>query len=102
MTVRRMSQSVPVLSLMVLHRAGRPSMVLGKSATVEAGAFLVDLLVDQLDVEALVPRELVVLAVDQLLVPEAREVDVLDGLRDGAVEAEQQALASRSRRPSPR
>src|SRR4029079_7725160 len=37
------------------------------------------------------PRELEVLALDQLLVPEAREVDVLDSLRDGAVEAEEQA-----------
>src|SRR4029079_13221355 len=56
-------------------------------------ALLVDLLVDQLDVEDLVPRELEVLAVDQLLVPEARGVDVLDVLRDQAVEAEKLILA---------
>ena len=87
-----MAHSVPALSRMVLHRAGRPSIVFGKSAAVDAG-LLEDRLVDQLDVEALVPRELVVLAVDELLLPEAREVDVLDGLRDRRVEAEQQALA---------
>src|SRR6185312_13822685 len=54
---------------------------------------LEDGLVEQLDVETLVPRELVVRAVDELLRPEVREVDVLDRLRDQRVEAEQQALA---------
>ena len=92
LTFRRISHGVSVLSLIVWQTAGSSRSSWG-SRRAQAGAFLVDLLVDQLDVETLVPRELEVLAIDQLLVPEAGKVDVLDGLRDDVVETEELVLA---------
>ncbi len=57
-------------------------------------------LVDQLDRDALVPGELVVLAVDQLRLPEALEIDVLDGLRNRAVELQEQVLGGEVGNPA--
>ena len=65
---------------------------LGEAGDVDLG-LVEDGLVEQVDVEALVPGELVVDAVDQLLFPQAGEVDVLDRRGDLVVQRQQDALA---------
>ena len=71
-----------------LAQSGQPIDGLGEILELQAG-LVVDLLVDQVDLDALVPGELVVLAVNYLLVPQVREVHILGSCGNCIVQGEQ-------------